>query len=72
MQALKAKLQEQEVKLQEQEAKNDVIEAELARQKAKKRVLRTQREEWKEKYINQQALAETVADSAKQEEEDGD
>ncbi|CAN9193083.1 unnamed protein product [Alternaria alternata] len=69
---LELEVQALRAKLQEQEAKNDATKAELARKKAKKRELRTQREEWKEKYINQPALAETVADSVKQEEEDED
>lgn len=42
------------------------------RQKAKKRTLRIQREEWKEKYISQQGLAPLAAESVKQEEESED
>ncbi|KAI4952305.1 hypothetical protein J4E91_003767 [Alternaria rosae] len=65
VQALRAKLEEREDKI-------DASEAEVTRQKAKKRTLRIQREEWKEKYINQQGLAPLAAESVKQEEESED
>ncbi|KAI4709688.1 hypothetical protein J4E89_005704 [Alternaria sp. Ai002NY15] len=55
-------------KLGQQEAKIDASETEVMRQKAKRRTLRTQRDEWKEKYITQQGLAQIEAQGVKQEE----
>ena len=61
MQALRAKLEQQEAKI-------NASEVEVTRQKAKRRTLRTQREEWKEKYVAQQSLAQAPAESVKEEE----
>ncbi|KAI4934395.1 hypothetical protein J4E85_002251 [Alternaria conjuncta] len=69
---LEQEVQALRVKLEQQEAKIDASEAEVTRHKAKRRTLRTQREEWKEKYIAQQSLAQAPAESVKEEEESED
>ncbi|KAI4939872.1 uncharacterized protein J4E92_001158 [Alternaria infectoria] len=69
---LEQEVQALRAKLEQQEAKIDASEAEVMRQKAKRRTLRTQREEWKEKYIAQQSLTQAPAESVKEEEESED
>jgi len=69
---LEQEVQALRAKLEQQEAKIDAPEAEVMRQKAKRRTLRTQREEWKEKYISQQGLAPKAAESIKEEEKTED
>ncbi|KAI4669401.1 uncharacterized protein J4E79_001444 [Alternaria viburni] len=65
---LEQEVQALRAKLEQQEAKIDASETEVMRQKAKRRTLRTQRDEWKEKYITQQGLAQIEAQGVKQEE----